>query len=289
MKKQKEKESTYFKDALDRFMRHRLAVAGLLFLLAEIVLLIALPAILKLDPYGIQKEFGARPGAQFWLGTDDTGRDLFARLIYGGRTSLIVGLCSVTISALIGIPLGMLAGYYRGVCEAAVLRLADIFLSIPSMVLILVMVAVIGPSMGSVIFIIGVMGWPAFARLLYANVISVMGKDYVEGARAIGTKDLPIMLKYVFPNAVSPVLVSFTFGVASAILQESSLSFLGMGVQAPVASWGNLLYAAQSVAIISTRPWMWLPPGICLLLTILSINLFGDGLRDALDPKTKIG
>lgn len=287
--RKKNVKSSYFKDMIERFCRHKLAVVGLVIILVEIFLLIVLPVILNLDPYKVNSAFGAIPSKEFWLGTDTTGRDLFARLIYGGRTSLVVGLCSVTISAVIGIPLGMLAGYYRGVVETIIMRLSDIFLSVPSMILILVLVSVIGPSLTSVILIIGVMGWPSFGRLLYANVISIREKDYVESARAIGTKDGAIMLRYILPNAISPVLVQFTFGVAGAILSESALSFLGMGVQTPLSSWGNMLNAAQSVAIIATRWWMWVPPGVCLLITILSINLFGDGLRDALDPKAKIG
>ena len=132
------------------------------------------------------------------------------------------------------------------------------------------------------------MGWPGFARQLYGSVISVREKDYIEGARAIGTSNFVIMFRYILPNAFAAIIIAFTFGIANAVLQESGLSFLGMGVQVPEASWGNMLYAAQSVSVISSKPWMWLPPGICLLITILSINLFGDGLRDALDPKMKI-
>ena len=269
----KKKKSSYWKDVIGRFRSHKLAMAGLCFLIVELFLLIFLPVIMKLDPYEMYSGFGAMPSKEHILGTDSTGRDLFARLIYGGRTSLFVGLASVIISFCIGVPLGMLAGYYRGIVETVVMRLADIF---------------VGPSVYSVTFIIGIMGWPGFARQLYGSVLSVREKDYVEAARAIGTKNLPIMMKYIFPNAFAPILIAFTFGIANAVLQESGLSFLGMGVQVPEASWGNLLYAAQSVSIIATRPWMWVPPGICLLVTVLSINLFGDGLRDALDPKMKI-
>ncbi len=282
------KQSSYFKDVTDRFRAHKLAMAGMCVLAAEILLLLILPWILDLKPYEIYSGFGAAPGREHILGTDSTGRDLFARLIYGGRTSLCVGLFSTLISFAIGVPLGLLAGFYRGAAEAVIMRAADVFLSFPSMVFILVLVSVIGPSVSCATVVIGIMGWPGFARQLYGSVLSVREKDYVEAARAIGTKNGTIMLRYILPNSFAPILIAFTFGIASAILQESGLSFLGMGVQVPMASWGNMLYAAQSVSIIATKPWMWLPPGICLLVTVLSINLFGDGLRDALDPRMKI-
>ncbi|MCR1842813.1 ABC transporter permease [Murimonas intestini] len=282
------KKSSYLKDVVSRFRTHKLAMIGMWVLIVELLLLIFLPEIMKLQPYEIYSGFGAVPGGEHILGTDNTGRDLFARLIYGGRTSMYVGFFSVLISFAVGVPLGMLAGYYRGPVEAVIMRAADVFLSFPSMVFILVLVSVIGPSITSATVVIGIMGWPGFARQLYGSVLSVREKDYIEGARAIGTKNFAIMFRYILPNAFAPILIAFTFGIASAILQESGLSFLGMGVQVPEASWGNMLYAAQSVSIIATRPWMWVPPGVCLLVTVLSINLFGDGLRDALDPKMKI-
>ena len=168
------------------------------------------------------------------------------------------------------------------------MRAADIFMSFPSMILILVLVALIGPSVWTVTFVIGVLGWTDFAKLIYGNVLSVREKEYVESAKAVGTKDLPILIKYVIPNAFAPILINFTFRTAQAIIQESALSFLGMGVQPPEASWGNILYAAQSITTLSTRPWLWIPPGILLVLTVSSINFIGDGIRDALDARTKI-
>jgi len=268
------KRSSYFKDVVGRFKTHKLAMAGMCILILEIMLLLILPVIMYLKPYEIYSGFGAFPSKEHILGTDNTGRDLFARLIYGGRTSLYVGFVSTLISFAIGVPLGMLAGYYKGLVEMVIMRVAD--------------VSVLSPSLSSTTIVIGIMGWPGFARQLYGSVLSVREKEYVEAARAVGTKNLSIMIRYILPNSFSPILISFTFGVASAILQESGLSFLGMGVQVPKASWGNMLYAAQSVSVIAMRPWMWIPPGVCLLVTVLSINLFGDGLRDALDPKMKL-
>ena len=192
------------------------------------------------------------------------------------------------ISLCVGVPLGIIAGYYRKLPEACIMRVADVFMSFPAMILILVLVAVVGPSVWSVTLVIGVMGWPQFARLIYGNVLAVREKEYVESARAIGTKSAGVILKYILPNAFTPVLIAMTFRTAQAIIMESALSFLGMGVQPPQASWGNMMYDAQSITVLSSRPWMWIPPGICLILTVLSINFFGDGVRDALDPKMKL-
>ena len=162
------------------------------------------------------------------------------------------------------------------------------FLPVIPVILILVLVSVIGPSVWTVTLVIGILGWTDFAKLIYGNVLSVREKEYVESAKAVGTKDIPLLIKYVIPNAFAPILINFTFRTAQAIIQESALSFLGMGVQPPEASWGNILYAAQSITVLSSRPWLWVPPGILLVLTVSGINFIGDGIRDALDAKTKI-
>ncbi len=288
-KKEKIKKDSYSRDVLKKFSQHKLAMLGLTIIAVEVLLVILLPMVMELDPYTSDVlNFSAAPGPGHILGTDDTGRDLFARLVYGGRVSLMVGLLSAIISLMIGVPLGLVAGYYKGIWETVIMRLADIFMSFPSMILILVLVSVFDPSVWTIIFVIGILGWTDFAKLIYGNVLSVREKEYVESARAVGTKDLPILIKYVIPNAFAPILINFTFRTAQAIIQESSLSFLGMGVQPPEASWGNILYAAQSITVLSTRPWMWVPAGILLVLTVSSINFIGDGMRDALDSRTKI-
>lgn len=282
-------KDAYLRDTIERFTRHKMAVVGLVVLLLEIALLVFLPLVLDMDPNEITPYFSAKPSVEFPLGTDTTGRDLFARLIYGGQISLGIGLLSVVVQAAIGIPLGIIAGYYRGVPETIIMRLADVFNSIPNMCLNLVLVTVFSPSFWTIVLVIGITGWPSFTRLLYSRVLSIREKEYVEAARAIGTKNSSIMARYILPNAISPALVAFTFGVPSAILSESALSFLGLGIQIPLSTWGNMLNAAQSLAVVATKPWMWIPPGLCILVTLISINLFGDGLRDALDPKTKVG
>lgn len=284
------RSSSYFMDVVRRFRKHKLAMISLVVLTIEVLLVIFLPVALRLDPYTTDYEtyFGSPPSAGHILGTDDVGRDNFARFLYGGRVSLQVGIVSAVISLVIGVPLGLMAGYYRGVIEVVIMRLADIFMSFPSMVLILVLVSVLGPSIATVTIVIGILGWPRFARTIYGNVLSVRESEYVEAARAIGTRDKDIMLRYILPNTFAPVLIAFTFRAAQAIITESSLSFLGLGVQAPQASWGNILYEAQSISVLATRPWFWVPPGVMLLITILCINFLGDGLRDALDTKMVI-
>lgn len=283
------RESSYMRDVLKRFFHHRLAVVGLAVLMIEIVCVSALPALMDLNPNSLDvMAFGAPPSVKHILGTDDVGRDLFARLVFGGRISLSVGLFSALIGLIIGVPLGLLAGYFRGSVETVIMRLADVFMSFPSMILILVLASVLGQSVTTITVVIGILGWPEFARLIYASTLSVREKDYVESARAIGTKNVPILMRYVLPNAFAPVIIAFTFRTAQAIITESSLSFLGLGVQPPTASWGNILYYAQSIAVLANKPWMWLPAGLILIVTVLSINFLGDGIRDALDTKMSI-
>ena len=286
--KKKENES-YLSEVISKLTEHKMAMAGLFVLVLEVILVVLLPYILHLNPYDSDyTAFAQAPSIAHILGTDAIGRDILSRLIYGGRTSLLVGLLSTLISCLIGVPLGLIAGYFRGKAEVAIMRVADIFMSFPSIVLILVLVSVLGPSVWSVTIVIGVLGWTQFARLIYANVLSVSEKEYVESARAIGTSNFKIITKYIMPNSFAPILIAITFQMASAILTESSLSFLGMGVQPPGASWGNMLYDAQSITVLSQRLWMWMPPGIALLITVLRISFLGVGIRDALDPKLKV-
>jgi len=284
------KQHAHMPDTLERFFAHKLAVIGLILLLLMILAVVILPGALRLDPYKtyIEGGFNQKPGPNHWLGTDKVGRDIFARVVFGGRVSLSVGIISTLVAMGIGLPLGLLAGYYGGWIEACIMRLADIFMSFPAMMLILVLVAVIGPSLTSITIVLGILGWTQFARLLYSGVLSVREKDYIESAKALGVKNFEIMIKYILPNSFDPCIINMTFRTAASILLEAGLSFLGMGVQPPTASWGNMMYDAQSIVVLSTQPWVWIPPGICLIITVLSINFFGDGLRDALDPKMKI-
>jgi len=289
MTKKQAIKGSYFQDVKQRFLHHKLAVFALAFLTMEVILVVFLPRLMHLDPYSLDvMAFGAAPSAKHLLGTDDVGRDMFSRLVFGGRISLTVGICSAIISLMVGVPLGLLAGYYRGPFEMIVMRLSDIFMSFPSMILILVLASVLGQSVATITVVIGVLGWPEFARLIYASTLSVREKDYVESAKAIGTRNGTVLLRYILPNASAPVIIAFTFRTAQAIITESSLSFLGLGVQPPVASWGNILYYAQSISVLSNKVWMWLPAGMLLIFTVLCINFLGDGVRDALDTKMSI-
>ena len=272
-----------------RYAKNKLAVLGLVVLILIAVIVLVVPPLLPYDEAQIDTAaFSALPSAQHLLGTDTTGRDVLARLLYGGRVSLFVGIVSTLISVAIGIPLGLLAAFYRGWFETLVMRATDIFMTIPSTILILFLVSMFGPSIVTVTVVIGVLGWTKFARQIYGTVLSVREKDYVEGGKAIGQRDSVIITRYILPNAIAPIFISITFRIASAIILESSLSFLGMGVQMPAASWGNMLYNAQSITILKDCQWMWLPPGLALMVTILCINFVGNGLRDALDPKTSV-
>ena len=195
---------------------------------------------------------------------------------------------STIISVIIGIPLGLIAGYFRGASESVIMRTADAFMSFPSMVLILVLVAVYGPSVLTVTVVIGVLGWTAIAKLIYGNVLSIRESEYIQASKAVGVKTSKILFSEVLPNAIPPVWANISFRIAGAILTESSLSFLGMGVQTPQASWGNIIFAAQNLLVLTARPWVWLPPGICIILVVIGFNFIGEGVRDALDPKTKV-
>lgn len=280
---------TEWRNFLKRFCKNRLAVIGLIVLVLITVTVLIVPPSLPYDEAQIDAAaFNAPPSIEHILGTDTTGRDVLSRLLYGGRVSLFVGVVSTLISVVIGIPLGLLAAFYRGWFETLVMRATDIFMTIPSTILILFLVSMFGPSIVTVTVVIGVLGWTKFARQIYGTVLSVREKDYVEGGKAIGQRDSVIITRYILPNAIAPIFISITFRIASAIILESSLSFLGMGVQMPAASWGNMLYNAQSISILKNGQWMWLPPGLMLMITILSINFIGNGLRDALDPKTSI-
>ena len=275
--------------AVKKFMHNRKAVLGLIIVCFLVLAVILIPIFMKLDPYTTDRAvgFNKAPCSGHPLGTDDVGRDLFARLLYGGRISLFVGIMSTIISVLIGIPLGLIAGYFRGIAETVIMRVADAFMSFPTMVLILVLVAVFGPSILTVTVVIGVLGWTAIAKLIYGNVLSIREREYIQATKAIGMSTPKVLLSELMPNAIPPVWANISFRVAGAILTESSLSFLGMGVQTPQASWGNIIFAAQNLLVLTARPWVWFPPGICIILVVVGFNFIGEGVRDALDPKTK--
>lgn len=273
---------------LRRLLNNKRAVFGMMILISELLAVIIIPLLLKIDPNITDSlAFNAPPDAVHILGTDNVGRDIFARILYGGRMSLFVGITSTLIGILLGLPLGLFSGYYRGICEGIVMRCADVFMSFPSMILVLVLVSVFGPSVLTVTLVIGVLNWTQVAKLVHGNVVAVRKKEYVESARADGTRNITIIFREVLPNVLAPVWISMAFTTAHGILTESALSFLGVGIQPPNASWGNIIFAAQSPMVLTMRPWIWIPAGICLFITVISINLLGEGIRDALDPKMR--
>ncbi|HEY3364417.1 MAG TPA: oligopeptide ABC transporter permease [Symbiobacteriaceae bacterium] len=227
------------------------------------------------------------PSAQYWLGTDELGRDVFARLLYGGRISLTVGFVAVSIYLAIGIFLGSLAGYYGGMVDNIIMRITDVIMVLPFLPLALTMAVVLKPSIYNTMIIIGLLSWTGICRLVRGEFLTLRKRDYVEAAIAEGAGDSRIIFRHILPNAMAPIVVSATLGVATAILGEAGLSFLGFGVQQPTPSWGNMLSAAISLKVLVLQPWLWIPPGLMIFIAVLAVNLLGDGLRDAMDPRLK--
>lgn len=286
--KQTAKTYSYFHYVFRRFLRHKLAVIGLVFVIFLALVAMLAPVIAPYDPNAIGTEFQAPPSAKHVMGTDSVGRDVLSRLIYGTRISLSVGIVSVSLYVVIGIVLGAVAGYYGGTIDVIIMRLSDVVMSFPSLMLILVVVALIGPSIYNVMLVLGLLGWPQVARLVRGQFLTLRGQDFVQAGMALGARDPRLIFRHILPNAMSPVLVAATFGTALSILTEASLSFLGLGVQPPTASWGNMLTDAQSLSILESMPWLWVPAGGAIFLSVLCINFVGDGLRDALDPRLKL-
>ncbi|HLW60748.1 MAG TPA: oligopeptide ABC transporter permease [bacterium] len=276
--------------ALRRFLRHHLAVVSLGVLVAIGGLALAAPFVAPHSPTAIDTgAFQASPSRAHPLGTDSVGRDVLSRLIYAARVSLTVGLLAVSMYVVIGTSVGALAGYHGGVIDVALSRLMDIVLSFPPLIIILFAVSIFGrPSLWNIIIVLGLLGWPGVARLVRGQLLSLRGSEFVQAARASGASDARVIERHLLPNALAPVLVAATFGTANAILVEASLSFLGLGVQPPTPSWGNMLTDAQSLTVLERLPWLWVPPGFMILISVLTINFVGDGLRDALDPSLKL-
>ncbi len=280
-----------------RFRKHRLALVGA-FVLVAIIVVASLAKLLPLqDPNVIDQTnwqgTPLAPGiAGHSLGTDENGRDLLARLVYGAQISLTVAFATVLMELVIGTVAGAVAGYYGGWVDYAIMRVTDVFLSIPLLPLLLVLTAIVSAtttkaalSFGVIVVIIGATSWPAVARLVRASFLSLREKEFCEAARALGNSDARIIFRHLLPNAVAPLIVQGTLEIANVIILESTLSFLGFGIQPPTASWGNMLANAESNMAIA--PWVAIFPGLCILVTVLAINYLGDGLRDALDPNMK--
>ena len=271
-----------------RLRSDRRAVLCMAVLALEVLCVLLLPPLLGLEPDVTDRAAGfwSVPSAEHWLGTDDVGRDVFSRLICGGRVSLLVGFATAAINLAIGVPLGLLAGYRRGKWEFWIMRLADVFQSFPSIVLILCLVTLVGASVLNLVLVMGLLGWPGIARLVYGNVLSVREKEYILAVRALGARTGTILTRNVLPNVVAPVWAALGQRVGRAILSESSLSFLGVGIRPPQASWGNLMQSASSLAVLTGRPWVWLPPGLLIVLTVVCLQILGNAVRDAMNPRS---
>ncbi len=267
-----------------RFSRNKLSIVGAVIVLSLISLSLLAPVIAPYDPTAIDVyNVLSPPGKTHLLGTDELGRDLLSRIIWGSRVSLKVGFVAVGIAITIGISIGAIAGFYGGRVDAVLMRFVDIMLAFPTFFLILAVIAILEPNIFTIMAVIGITSWMDVARLVRAEFLSLKERDFVDAARAIGTSNIRLIFRHILPNALSPVFVAATFGVAGAILIESGLSFLGLGVQPPDPSWGNILTAGKDNIEIAW--WLSLYPGLAILITVLSYNLVGEGLRDALDPR----
>ncbi len=286
------KKNSFYDFAYRRFKRNKLAVVGAGITLVFILMAIFAPLIAPYEPsefffvegQNIYNKY-APPTANHILGTDSLGRDVFSRLIHGARVTMMVAILAVSISTLIGAFVGLVSGYFGKLIDAVFMRIVDIVISFPVLFLLISISTIMDPSIWIVIFAIGFVSWTSTARLVRGEVLRVKELDYVVASNACGSSSFKIILKHILPNILAPIMVQITIGTAQAILMEASLSFLGVGVQQPTPSWGNMLMDAQKLLVLRDMPWIWIPPGVVNLLLVLAIYFVGDGLRDAFDPK----
>jgi ABC-type dipeptide/oligopeptide/nickel transport system permease subunit len=270
----------------EKFRRNKSAMVGAVIVALFVALALLAPLIAPYDPAKTNFLMVRKPpSAAYWLGTDEIGRDILSRLMAGGLASLYAGVVSVAIAVAIGVPIGLVAGWYGRWIDAIISRATDALLAIPFLILAIAFAAALGPSLTNAMIAIGLSRVPIFVRLARGQVIAVKTEDYIEGARAVGVKNLAILARHVTPNVMPPILVQATLTVAQAIIAEAALSFLGLGQQPPAPSWGSMLNVAKN--FLEQAPWMSFSPGIAIFLVVLGFNLLGDGLRDALDPKER--
>lgn len=271
--------------ALRKLLANKLSIIGTVIFVTIMVLCLLAPLFTPYNP--AKTDLRARlqpPGAEHILGTDKVGRDIFARILYGGRISIFVGFGSALLVTLIGVSLGAIAGYKGGWLDATIMKISELLMSFPQIILVLILVSVTGPSVWNLIFIFSLTGWPSMYRMTRSQMLSLREREYVQALRAFGIGSFRIAYKHILPNAIGPIIVNITLSTAMFILQEASLSFLGLGVPLEVATWGNIINVAKDLTILKENWWIWLPTGITITLFVLSINFIGDGLRDASDP-----
>jgi dipeptide/oligopeptide/nickel ABC transporter, permease protein len=283
-KKKVNANETYMQTVMRRFRAHHLAKVSLVILVVVGLAALFAPVVAPYDPDAIVGTFSGAPCKEFILGTDQIGRDVFSRLLYATRISLLVGILATVISTVIGVVLGLIAGYFGGVADMILMRFTDMVMSFPYILLVLVAAAIFKPGLWSIILILGFVDWPGVARLVRGNVLSLRETNFVKGNVVAGMPLRHILFSEILPNTVAPILVYATSVMAISMLDEAALSFLGMGVQPPMASLGNMLNGAQSITVLTSQPWLWLPPGIMIVVLVVSINFVGDALRDAFDP-----
>ena len=274
-------------DAFRRLVKSRGATSGGVIFGLFVFMALAAPLLTPYDPIRLNVvESLEPPSARHWLGTDQFGRDVLARVIYGARVSMAMGVVAVTISVVLGLALGLVSGYYRGTVDLLVMRLVDVMLAFPGILLALVIIAVLGPNLGSAMIAVGVSGMPLFVRVVRSSTLTVRALQYVEAAQAAGSGDARVLVRHVLPNVLTPVIVLVTLGIPAAIVAGAALSFLGLGVKPPTPDWGEML--SKGRAFMGTAWWLSTFPGLAIAVIVLAINRFGDGLRDALDPRMKL-
>jgi len=275
--------------AAQRFVHHRLAIIGLAIIIVVVAMALLAPFITAYSPTDLDlRSIRQPPSAAHLLGTDTLGFDVWTRVVYGARTSLIVGFGAVAISIVIGTLLGVTAGFYGCAAAQVIGRLTDTIMSLPSLLLVIVFVSIVGPSLESVVVVIALLTWPGITRLVRGQYLALRESEFVTAARVVGVPDRAIIFRHLLPNIFGPLSVAATFYMAQAILLEAALSFLGLGVKPPTPSWGNMVNLAQDAAVLQFMPWTWVPPAAAIALIVLAINFVGDGLRDALDPRAQI-
>lgn len=278
---------SYLQTVFRRFKCHKLALISLVIVVILGLAALFAPIIAPYDPNEMVGPFSGAPGKGFLLGTDQIGRDVFSRLLYAMRISLLVGIMATLISTVIGVILGLIAGYFGGVADMIIMRFTDMVMSFPYILLVLVAAAIFKPGLWSIILILGFVDWPGIARLVRGNVLNLRETNFIKGNLVAGMPLRHILFSEILPNTVAPILVYATSVLALSMLDEAALSFLGMGVQPPTASLGNMLNGAESLTVLTKQPWLWVPPGVVIVVLVMAINFIGDALRDALDPNSK--